>query len=512
MVTYAFLAENRFSGTLWLRLNEVLSHGFFYPLFQHPVKITSDVINPYTMNSIKKLLALGCLSLSVLAPCASHAKKQMNVLLLIADDLNTWILEKPERYSGKVIAPNLQKLGDSGIVFRNAYSASPFCVPSRTSMFSGVSPHKSGVYHNQTNIKASEPLKKAVSLFKTFQDAGYYTAGYGKITHGWDDGGLVEKIGHKRDSRPPNAPVQSVGRGEQDWGTIHIPESEMNDTQSANRAIAQLERKHDKPFFLVCGTFNPHMAWFVPQKYYDMFPLDKVKTPPLNKNDFDDIPPLGNEVVGRKRNFTNSVLEAGLHKSAIQAYLATTAYVDAQHGRVLDALEKSPYRDNTIVVFISDHGFHLAEKDHWQKGTLWEEATNSMMMFRVPGLTRPGSITTRCVSLQDLYPTLVDLCGIRKPSHVDGKSLVPILRNAQVEWKSTGISYLYDQYASIRTERFRYIRYKDGQHELYDHSKDLHEWNNQVNNPEYASVVRMLNSQLPRIEDMAKQIVRKKKR
>lgn len=434
----------------------------------------------------------------------------MNVLLLIADDLNTWILEDPDRYTGKVVAPNLQKLGESGIVFTNAYCASPFCVPSRTAMWSGVSPHKSGIYHNQTNVAASEPLKSAVSLFKVFQDAGYYTAGYGKITHGWSDRGFDEKINHKRDPRPSGAPIQPVGAGEQDWGTIHIPEEEMNDTQSADRAIAALEREHANPFFIVCGSFNPHMAWFVPQKYYDMFPLDEVEVPELNPNDFDDIPPLADGIVSSKRKFTKKVLEAGLHKSAVQAYLATTAYVDTQHGRVLDALEKSPHRDNTIVVFISDHGFHLAEKDHWQKGTLWQEATNSMLMVRVPGLTQPGGQTDRCVSLQDLYPTLVELCGLSKPSYVDGKSFVPLLKNPEAAWKSTAISYLYDQYASIRTEQYRFIRYKEGQMELYDHNRDPHEWRNEASNPEYAKVVRDLAERLPPIAEMAPQIVRGK--
>ena len=218
--------------------------------------------------------------------------------------------------------------------------------------------------------------------------------------------------------------------------------------------------------------------------------------------------PLAMRWSGESGSSRKAVLEAGLHKSAVQAYLATTAYVDAQHGRVLDALAKSPYKDNTIVVFLSDHGFHLAEKDHWQKGTLWEEATNSMLMFRVPGMTKPGGVTKRCVSLQDLYPTLLDLCGIARPANVDGRSLVPILKNPEVDWESTAISYLYDRYASIRTEQFRYIRYKDGQQELYDHQRDPHEWKNEADNPEYAETLKKLNSRLPAVGDMAKQLVR----
>ena len=456
---------------------------------------------------IKLLISLTTF-LAVTTVHSEEAKKPMNVLLLIADDLNTWTVQEPGRYTNRTIAPNLDKFAKSGVVFKNAYCASPFCVPSRSSMWSGVSPHKSGIYHNQSNVAASKPLKSAVSLFKTFKDAGYNTLGYGKITHGWSDDGFNEKISHKRDPRPPGAPIQPVGKGEQDWGTIHIPESEMNDTQSANRAIAAINKEHDKPFFIVCGTFNPHMAWFVPQKYYDMFPLDEIKVPKLNPNDFDDIPPLADNIVSGKRKFTQSVLKAGLHKSAVQAYLATTAYVDAQHGRVLDALGKSKYKDNTIVLFISDHGFHLGEKDHWQKGTLWDQATNSMFMMRVPGMTKPGTVTKSCISLQDIYPTLVDLCGLNKPSHVDGKSIVPILKDPQSKWESTAFSYLYDQYASIRTERFRFTRYKEGQVELYDHSKDPHEWKNEANNPECSEILKKLSESLPSVDNMAIQLVR----
>ena len=171
------------------------------------------------MNISHQLLKVCLVGILILGARPVGAGERMNVLLLIADDLNTWILEKPERYAGKVIAPNLQKLGESGMVFSHAYTASPYCVPSRTSMWSGVSPHRSGVYHNQTNIAASAPLKKAVSLFERFSEAGYSMYGYGKITHGWGGKDVWdEKQGHKRDPSPPGAPVQSVGKGEQDWG------------------------------------------------------------------------------------------------------------------------------------------------------------------------------------------------------------------------------------------------------------------------------------------------------
>ena len=325
---------------------------------------------------------------SLLSTSTSYCREPMNVLLLIADDLNSWLLEDPHRYNGKVVAPNLQKLAASGVNFSRAYTASPVCSPSRTAFFSGVSPWKSGHYHNALEVKKSKPLNEALSLAGSFKKAGYSTAGYGKITHGWDQKEhWDEKIGHKRDPAPPGAPLTSVGKGEQDWGPIHLSEEKMNDTMNVDAAIKRLNSNHDRPFFIACGLFNPHMPWYVPKKYFDMFPLTEVTTPKLKKNDLDDVPSLGRALTNGKSGYVEKLMEHGLHKEAVQAYLATTAYVDAQLGRVLDALDRSDHKDNTIVVFLTDHGFHLGEKNHWQKATLWEEATHCLLMFKVPSMT-----------------------------------------------------------------------------------------------------------------------------
>ena len=194
--------------------------------------------------------------------------------------MNSWLLEDPNRYPGKVVAPNLTKFAASGVNFTRAYAAAPVCSPSRTAFFSGVAPWKSGHYHNTPGASTSEPLNHALSLAGFFKRAGYTTAGYGKITHGWDQREhWDEKIGHKRDPAPPGAPLTPVGRGEQDWGPIHLAEEEMNDTLNANYAIRQLHQKHDQPFFLACGTFNPHMPWYVPKKYFEMFPPGRSQRP-----------------------------------------------------------------------------------------------------------------------------------------------------------------------------------------------------------------------------------------
>ncbi|MHC4202230.1 MAG: sulfatase, partial [Planctomycetota bacterium] len=438
-------------------------------------------------------LGAGAAALRTLALTTAEVRaeeKRMNVLFLVSDDLNSWLLGDTARYAGKVVAPNLTRLAEGGVNFRRAYAAATVCSPSRTAFMSGVAPWKSGHYHNALQVDKSEPLRDALSLAGLFKRNGYTTAAYGKITHGWDQKELWdEKIGHKRDPAPPGAPLTSVGRGEQDWGPIHLAEEEMNDTLNANNAIKQLQKRHERPFFIACGLFNPHMPWYVPKKYFDMFPLDEVTTPELLGDDLNDVPPLGRELTTGKSKYVDAILRSGLHKQGVQAYLATTAYADAQLGRVLDALEKSPYRDNTIVVFLTDHGFHLGEKHHWQKATLWEEATHCLLMFRVPGMTPRGGVSERFVSLQDIYPTLAELCGLEPPAYLDGKSLVPLPRNPNAEWESTAITGLTCKgqpehaYISIRNEMGRYIRYKTGQEEFYDTTKDPHEWANRIDSP-----------------------------
>jgi arylsulfatase A-like enzyme len=451
---------------------------------------------------------------SLLAEARADAVSgQKNVLLLVVDDLNTWLLGDPNRYTGKVVAPNLRHLADSGVLFSRAYTASPVCSPSRTALLSGVSPWASGVYHNGLDTGSSPALQRATSMPKLFKEAGYYAASYGKIGHGWDTrADWDDVVPHKRDPAPPGAPLSPVGGGEQDWGETHLREEEMRDTMYADAAIKQFQKEHDKPFLIACGLFHPHMPWYVPRKYFEMFPLDEVVTPEMLVDDLDDVPPLGRALVEKKRKFVEQILEQGVHKQAVQGYLATTAYADAQIGRVLDALDTSAYRDNTIVVLISDHGFHLGEKTHWQKATLWEEATHCLLMCRVPGTTRAGGQSKRFVSLQDIYPTLAELCGLQPPAYLDGRSLVPLLKNPNSEWESTAITALDDQYVSVRTEGFRYIRYRDDQEEFYDCSNDPREWINEISNPKFATAIARHRSLVPDLSDMSPPMPSKRKR
>jgi arylsulfatase A-like enzyme len=446
------------------------------------------------------------------AALGTAAEKPINVLMLISDDLNSWLLENPERYTGKVIAPNLKAFGESGVNFKYAYTAAPVCSPSRTAFFSGVAPWKSGIYNNAQTINKSEALNRdaVLSLAGLFKKGGYRTFGYGKITHGWDQNEhWDDKVGHKRDPAPPGAPLAGLSGGEQDWGPIHLAEEKMNDTGGADKTIAILEKQHDKPFFLAYGLFNAHMPWYVPQKYFDMYPLDKIVLPELKADDLDDLPPLARAVSDGIGSFADKVIKAGKHKEAVQAYLATTTYVDTQIGRVLDTLDKSPYKDNTIVVFLTDHGFHLGEKLHWQKTTLWEEGAHTLLMFRAPGVTKAGGISERFVSLQDIYPTLAELCGLTPPAYLDGRSLLPLLKDPKAPWESTAITGLCDKgktdiaYISIRHELGRYTRYGAEEEEFYDTTKDPHEWTNQIGNAEYAATIGKLRTLIPAFGDAA---------
>lgn len=444
---------------------------------------------------------------SAAPPSGQTSEPPMNVLLLIVDDLNTWLLEDPTRYAGKVIAPNIQQLSKQGVLFHNAYTASPVCCPSRTAFLSGVAPWKSGVSRNGVKVGDSEILHDVDSLFKTFSDEDYWIAKFGKVSHGYDTGVKYDaSLNHKRTPPPPGAPLNGIARNasggitERDWGATHLEEDQMSDKLLADATIDALKQEHDRPFFISCGLFHPHYPWYVPQKYLDLYPLDEIQSPPVKDQDLNDVPEYGQRLVNLSWN--EKVVENGLAKEAIRGYLASVSFSDFHIGRILNALDESPHRDNTIVVLISDHGFHLGEKQQWTKATLWEEATDSVMMWRVPGVTQPDQICQRPVSLLDLYPTLVDLIGLERPKHLDGHSLLPLLKDVRSPRQQPAIT-VYDGHMSVRTQDARFIRYWDGTTELYDRTTDPHEWTNQTNHPQFAAIKTKLASLLPAKDEVA---------
>ncbi|MFN0112298.1 MAG: sulfatase, partial [Blastocatellia bacterium] len=273
----------------------------------------------------------------------------------------------------------------------------------------------------------------------------------------------------------------------------------------ASYGIQQLQRKHDKPFFLTVGFHKPHMPWNVPKKYFDMYPLDKIELPAYREDDLNDIPPAGVKMARSpgsnspdKPSDHEAMLKSGRWKEAVQAYLATITYLDMNVGRLLDALDKSAYRDNTIIVFWGDHGWSLGEKHHWRKFALWEEPTRAPLIWVAPGVTKAGGVSNRTVDFMSLYPTLSDLCGLPIPKHVEGVSMKPLLADPNAKWSGVGqTTHGYKNHA-VRTSEWRYIRYENGDEELYDEAKDPYEWTNLAKDKKYDKLKADLAKRFPK--------------
>jgi arylsulfatase A-like enzyme len=278
------------------------------------------------------------------------------------------------------------------------------------------------------------------------------------------------------------------------------PAKLQQDTEQANRTIAILRKKHDRPFFMVCGFYRPHGPWTVAKRYYRNFPLESIELPAgYRADDLEDIPKPGRWIATNRREHA-AVVAAGMWKKAIQALSASTAYIDEQIGRVLDALDDGPNRGNTIVIFADDNGFHTGEKDHWLKFALWEQTCRVPFAIAVPGMPVQRSNTP--VSLVDIYPTLISLCGLAAPeTHaLDGANLTEIIAGRKTERGEPVLSTYGRGNHSLRNDRFRYIRYRNGDEELYDERNDPFEWVNLARDPLYAPAKAELAKWLPKIE------------
>lgn len=452
-------------------------------------------------NRRQRVLKVGYLGLAALVMLCSMSAfgqdtdtgERLNVLFIPVDDLNHWCGYTGRNKQAKT--PNIDRLSTMGISFSNAHCAAPACEPSRAALFSGLRPSTSGCYLNGDKWKKIIP--EGSTLNATFKKAGYRVMGTGKTYHG---NGPDSVNMSEWDEYPKNAKPYGGGAKKMEGYFTPLPidmkDEDLSDWHSVNYCIKQLQKKHEKPFFLACGLIKPHLPWAVPRKYYEMFPRDKIELPPHIKNDMADIPPAGKKIGNRSDH--PKFLKSDRWKDAVQSYLATVAYVDVCIGRLLDALEKSDYKDNTIVVLWGDHGWHLGEKEHWRKFTLWEEATRAPMIWYVPRLTKAGAICDRPVDFMSIYPTLCELAGIEKPDHVEGRSLVPLLKNPQAKWDGVAITTHGYMNHAVRTGRWRYIRYADGSEELYDHSKDEYEWKNLAGDPAFAADITRLSALLPK--------------
>ena len=454
---------------------------------------------------------------SIFAQHAAAAPARPNVLFIAIDDLNDWIGclgGHPD-----VKTPNLDALARRGVSFTHAYCSAPACNPSRASLLTGVRPSTSGVYHNNQPWRPAMP--EAVTLPRHLMDNGYRVVGRGKIFHGGypDTTGWHEYIRKGGDPVPPNRPVNEIPKTAHfDWGPVDVPDEEMDDAKVAQWGVEFLGQDQQQPFFLACGFFRPHLPWYVPRKYFDMYPPEEITLPSVDEHDLDDVPPIGRKMA-RPQGDHRKVIETNNWRKAVAGYLASITFVDTQVGKVLDALYASPYADNTIIVLWGDHGWHLGEKLHWRKFALWEEATHAPLMFVAPGVTPDGADCHRTVSFLDIYPTLMALCGISGPEgQLEGTSLVPLLRAPSAQWDRPALTTHGRNNHSVRSEQWRYIRYRDGTEELYDELNDPLEWTNLADKPQHAGVKTDLARWLPDVNtqdaarDTKKKQTKKKQR
>ncbi|MHC4118914.1 MAG: sulfatase [Planctomycetota bacterium] len=470
------------------------------------------------------------LSLTLLVAAAaafgnqSHAARKPNVLFIALDDLNDWIkLLDPQ---APIHTPNIERLAERGTLFTHAYCASAACNPSRTAILTGLRPTTSGVYGNKTDWRRALP--NAATIPQHFMAHGYRAIGAGKIFHHHYGGAFHDKASFD-DFRlmpdPPDAPMPErklngltqYGSRNTDWGPWPASEADAIDTKNANYVIEALSHKHKKPLFLAAGIFRPHMPFFAPQRFFDFYPAGDVTMPQMLEGDLDDLPSGAAALLSSKKWFFRELMKIekrapGTWKEAVRSYQACATFADAQVGRILDALDKSIHADNTIIVLWSDHGYHLGEKQHWEKFALWEKTNHVPFIIVAPGVTCAGSKCRRPVSLVDIYPTLIELCGLESKAELDGVSLVPLLRNPNLSWDRPALMTYQRGNHAVRDERWRYIRYADGTEELYDHDSDPHEWHNVAARPENAGVIRRLKRWLPRTEALPAPDMKRRKK
>lgn len=444
-------------------------------------------------------LLLASLALAGLSTQAEDAKP--NVLMISIDDLNDWT-----GFLGgypSVQTPHLDALASKGRIFANAHCAIPVCSSSRVSVMSGLAATTHGSYEIGPSYQQLPALNDVPTLQRYFKDNGYVTLSGGKVLHHGFGGRLASDIdrtlGGQKKTRPKETMNLPKGWSKAwDWGKYPENDAEMADYQLAESAAEALQETFEQPFFMSVGFFRPHVPLFVPPKWFDLYNIEAIPLPKSPESDLTDLPPnfrtINNYAVAPKHS---EVVESGKQRSLTQAYLASISFVDHCVGVVMDALEKSPHANNTIVVLWSDHGFHLGEKHHWAKRTLWEESTRVPLLFAGPGI-EPGEACGAPASLIDIFPTLVELCELPEHSRLDGISLVPQLKDPTTAREEPAITSSYFGNHAVRTRDWRLIIYEDGAKELYDHRTDPEELTNLANDPDHQKIVEQLSEWIPK--------------
>ncbi|MDA7597656.1 sulfatase-like hydrolase/transferase [bacterium] len=434
-------------------------------------------------------------------PKRSSDTERPSLLFLNIDDWNDW--NEVLQGHPQAITPNIKRLAERGVVFSNAICSSPTCFPSRSAIFTGIHPARSGNIVNDNGIHSWRSYAgDAVTLPKHLSAQGWTSIGIGKNFHKGDRGEFDEYIGKKggRLKQVPGSGINLNPSG--NWGIADLPSTKMPDYMAVSHGIEKLTTAKE-PLFLSLGIYRPHVPWVVPQEYFDLYPLEKVQLPERRADDLDDLPERFKLLAHLEAKFgpgyNDMLAKKGYDRQFVRAYLACVTFADEQVGRILDAWDASPHSKNGYIVLWSDHGYNLGEKEGWSKMKPWYDSARCNLIIAGPGIPK-GAACKKAVSLQDLYPTLVDLLDIASPSQkIDGNSLVPLLKNPNSVWdKPVVMSSEADgiRYDVVLDNDYRMTRLITGETELYQLSDDPHEFNNLAMDPKYGPVIERLAKHL----------------
>lgn len=470
------------------------------------------------MSVFQKIIFLLSVSCFAVSKPTSKPPKHPNVIFFSLDDMNDFV--NPLGYS-QAKTPNMDRLAKMGTLFTNAHAPAPYCAPSRTAIWTGLQASTTGCYTHEVYFYDYPTL---VPMNKAFQQAGYKTYAAGKLYHhragyidqsGWDEyyvrNEAVKKIGYEMGYWGEDLPLpkpypyspffhnsdKKINGGKfMEWGPIEGDDvSKLMGIKRTKWVCDQLKKKHKDPFFLALGLYSPHYPNYAPKKYFDMYDLDEIELPIRKENDYDDLPEhVKKRMIGRDK-LRQRLVKIGAYKKAVRGYLAAVSYADALLGEVLDALESSEYKDNTIVMLWSDQGYHLGEKGYWGKHTLWSETSRVPFIVAGPSIPKNKQVKNT-VGLIDIYPTFAELCNLPKQHNLDGESLVPLLKESPKETKRNLLipSHNRGDY-SIVSENYRYISYKKGGEEFYDLKKDPNEWDNLAGDEKYRSIIEEMKKE-----------------